>query len=323
TAGIEHQEKEARPKSLNVNFVPPPPFVEQNFFASRTLYAGYLQQQILLLDDRLIGTGGFRVDSDEDFGREVSASWSVAYLQDWDGSGRLSTRVKGGYNEGFKAPTFNELFFPGFGNPNLGPETSSEYDGGVVQNLWGEALTVAGTFFSRRTKNLIQGEPVCGSTVAPSGFVVACNVGRADVQGVETSVTVEPTAGLSMQGTYTYLDFNVAGPNGSTPLTQRPHNRMGAGARYRRALGWQTEDLLDLTTSVNYAGERHDVSGGLDPTYTVANAAVTYSFPIRDAWVERLGLFARVGNLFDRNYAEVRGFKSLPINFVAGTNVTF
>jgi len=319
TTGFEFQEKAARPKSLNVNFVPPPPTAEQDFSSSRSIYAGYMQQQLLLLDERLIGTAGFRVDSDEDFGREVSASWSGGYLQDWDGSGRWASRVKGGYSEGFKAPTFNELFFPNFGNPNLSAETSSEYDGGMVQRLWGDLLGLDATYFIRRTANLIT--TVCD----PVTFLcTAQNVGRADVQGVETGLTLIPLPGLSLRGNYTYLDYNVIGQNGQRQvLTHRPHNRMGTTVSYQHDDVLRAADRISATTTVNYVGERHDINNTLDPTYTVTSAAVTYSFSLQDTWVKEVGLFTRIGNLFDRNYAEVNGFKSPPINFVAGTNLTF
>lgn len=320
TGGFEFKEKEARPKSLNVDATGTG-LDEQVFTASRSVYAGYLQQQLLLLDDRLIGVGGFRVDSDQDFGREVSASWSVGYLQDWDGTGRWATRVKGGYSEGFKAPTFNELFFPGFGNPNLGAETSSEYDGGVVQRVWDDLVAVEGTYFNRRTANLIQGifDPA-------TGLFTAENVGRVDVQGVETGVTLRPLADLSLRGSYTYLDWNVVGGQGT--LLRRPHNRMAATARYRRATVLRADDEIDLTTNVNFVGDRADFEPTTfqtanNPSYTVTNAAVTYSFALPGTWVQRMSVYTRVGNLFDRNYQEVLGFKSKPINFVAGAKVTF
>ncbi|MBI4518040.1 MAG: TonB-dependent receptor [Deltaproteobacteria bacterium] len=321
TAGVEFKEKEARPKSLNVNFAPPPPLLEQDFAASRSVYAGYVQQQLLLLDEHLIATGGLRVDDDEGFGREVSAAWSVGYLHDWDGSGRWATRLKGGYAEGFKAPTFNELFYPGFGNPDLDAETSSEYDGGAVQQLWGERLSVEATYFTRRTANLIQA--VCD----PTTYVcTAQNAGRVDVQGVETGVSLRPLAGLTLRGTYTYLDFEVLG--GSRTLLRRPHNRMAAGVRYRLASPLQAEDAIDLAGNVNFAGDRADVDPTTfttvnNPNYTVADVAVTYGRRLLLAPLQRVELFGRIGNLFDRNYQEALGFKASPINFVVGTQLTF
>src|SRR4029078_5753710 len=35
-----------------------------------------------------------------------------------------SWRLTAGYNTGFRAPSFNDLYFPDFSNPNLVPETS-------------------------------------------------------------------------------------------------------------------------------------------------------------------------------------------------------
>ena len=96
-----------------------------------------------------LSTGGFRVDGNSQFGKEVSPAWSVAIPIT-----KISTTLRGSYSEGFRAPSFNELFFPGFGNPNLKPEISSEYDGGFTTNF-GERASITATYFSRRVKNLI------------------------------------------------------------------------------------------------------------------------------------------------------------------------
>jgi vitamin B12 transporter len=153
TAGFEFKEQSGEVKQSNLDGS------GSRFTHSRHNVAGYLQQQIALLQDRLVAVGGFRVDDNQDFGSEVSSSWSVGYLQDWDGEGRWSTHLKGGYAEGFKAPTFNDLYYPDFGNPSLNPEISSEYDGGLKQHLGSRQLAVEATYFTRRTKNLIQFAP--------------------------------------------------------------------------------------------------------------------------------------------------------------------
>ncbi|HEV8714173.1 MAG TPA: TonB-dependent receptor [Candidatus Binatia bacterium] len=91
------------------------------FNKSRTNFAYYLQERLRLLNERLFLTGGFRVDNNEDFGTQVTPSWSLAYIIPQTG-----TKLKGSFVEGFRAPNFNELFFPDFGNPRLGAEESSE-----------------------------------------------------------------------------------------------------------------------------------------------------------------------------------------------------
>ena len=57
-----------------------------------------------------------RRDDNEQFGGNTtgSAAWGLRFAENW--------RVTAGYGTAFKAPTFNELYFPFFGNPNLRPE---------------------------------------------------------------------------------------------------------------------------------------------------------------------------------------------------------
>ena len=300
-----------------------------HFSHYRSNYAGYVQQQVFLLDNSLTGVAGFRVDGNQDFGREVSASWSLGYVQDWGSDGRWTTHVKGGYAEGFKAPTFNQLFFPGFGNPDLDPEISSEYDGGASQHLGVPWLSVEGTYFTRRTKNLIQSAQTAALTS------VTANAARADVSGPEAAVAVGPWWGLSLRGTYTYLDWDITERPGfsllpaAKTLERRPHNRMATMVTYSRDDFVQAADHFVANVNVVFVGERHD----LDPftfqdvnnqaSYTRTDLALRYDTPSPWQGAYRVGWFARVQNLFDRNYEEVRSFKSPPINVFAGAEVTF
>ena len=81
---------------------------------SRNNFAYYLQGRLRLLEERLFLTAGFRVDDNQDFGTHVTPAWSIAYLIPQTG-----TKLKGGYTGGFRAPSFNELFYPNFGTRTL------------------------------------------------------------------------------------------------------------------------------------------------------------------------------------------------------------
>jgi vitamin B12 transporter len=321
TAGFEFKEETGKLKSVNLGGGPP-----DRFAHSRSNYAGYVQQQLRLFDERFTAIGGFRADGNEDFGNAVSSAWSLGYVQEWGAPG-WNTHVKGGYTEGFRAPTFNELFFPSSGNRNLDAETSSEYNGGVTQHLGMDWLALDSTYFTRRTSNLIQFVPLaqCPSAVVPPGvFFTSCNFGRTDVRGVETALTAGPISGLSWQGTYSYLDFDVLG---GQKLLRRPHNRMATALNYDGS-GVRDGDAFNANLNVVYVGERTDFdpltfdANAAQEAFTRVDLALRYDMPLPGT-PHRIGWFARIQNLFDRNYQEVRGFKSPPINVLAGARVMF
>ena len=320
TAGFEFKEQSGALKSVSGSGA------VDRFDESRANYAGYLQQQLHFLEDRLSLIGGFRVDGNEDFGKQTSAAWSVGYLEDWGRGGRWTTHVKGSYAEGFRAPTFNELFFPKSGNRNLDAETSSEYNGGAAQHLGFEWLAVEATYFARRTSNLIQFAPVtqCPGATVPMGVSFAgCNVGRADMQGVETALAVGPLAGMSLRASYTYLDWHLLG---GKALLRRPHNRMAATLNYDRTQIARRADHLNANLNVGFVGERTDIdpltfSTATNTSYTRVDLAMRYEMPMPGHESSTVGAFARLQNLFDRNYDEALGFKSPPINVLAGARV--
>ncbi|MGZ3620252.1 MAG: TonB-dependent receptor plug domain-containing protein, partial [Candidatus Binataceae bacterium] len=168
-AGFDFKDRWVRSADLFDTVDPPAQFFT-SFHARRQEYAGYLEQEGRLFNGMMLLTGGVRVDGNSEFGIEVSPSWTVAIpLERW------GLTLRGSYSEGFRAPSFNELFFPDFGNPKLNPELSSEYDGGITKTF-GETASFTATYFSRRVHSLIVAEPC---TTFP-GCVEAANAGRVD-----------------------------------------------------------------------------------------------------------------------------------------------
>src|SRR5579871_1482284 len=95
---------------------------------------------------------------------------------------------------GFRAPAFNELFYPQFGNPSLGPETVRTTELGAQWAASGQLLRLAA--FRSRYENLIASTPATGFELA--------NVSRAEVRGVELSyrgtlLTIDWTASMTVQ----------------------------------------------------------------------------------------------------------------------------
>jgi vitamin B12 transporter len=313
TAGVEIEERTADVRS---DMIDPAFEIRSRFDESRGNVAGYFQEQLRLLDGALIGIGGVRVDGNEDFGIAVSPTGSLSYQL----PPVPSVRVRAGYAEGFKAPTFNELFFPDFGNPDLEAETSREYNVGLLGSWWDDRamLDVAG--FDRDTKNLIEG------TVQLDGSFLAQNRGDAHVRGFEIAPRLvlwrEPE--LALGASYTRL-FRVD----TEPLLRRPKHRGALTVNLSGHDLGRARTRYDLNLNVVAVGDRPDVnpSAGFafdtNPAYAKVDLAGVYTLVGALAGGGDLAFFAKVGNLFDETYDEVLGFRAPPLNVLAGVRATF
>ncbi len=322
--GFDFKDRWVRTDTISVfpNFMPPPPLITavSVFRARRQEYAGYIEQEGSFFDGHLLATGGFRVDGNSNFGKEVSPAWSVAIPLE-----KISTTLRGSYSEGFRAPSFNDLFFPDFGNPNLQPEVSSEYDGGFTTNF-GERASFTATYFSRRVKNLIVAVP------CPSCFFgsQAGNAGRVDTQGVEIVPSVTIVKGLTLGGSVTILDETHKDAVGSTarPLRVAKHTA-SALLQYQRGENFLPHDRIMANVNYIFVGDRDDITTSFvtpilnHQAYHRVDAVVSYTLGMPLNFVHNEEVFARVSNMIDRNYSEAFGFKAPPVTFVAGVKLDF
>ena len=316
-AGFEFRDLWVRSDSIS-NFPAFPPPSVTLFHARRQEYAGYLEQEGSFLDGHVLVTGGFRVDGNSQFGKEVSPGWSVAIPIT-----KISTTLRGSYTEGFRAPAFDELYFPNFGNPNLKPEVSSEWDGGFT-TTFGERASFTATYFSRRVKNLIVTVP-CPTCRFGSE---AGNAARVDTQGVEIVPSLTLVKGLTLSGNVTILDETHADSPGSTaqPLRVAKH-AASALLEYVRSGYFLPNDKITANVNYIFVGDRDDIT--VESTvanhaaYNLVNAVVSYAMGVPLSHIHNEEVFARVNNLMDRNYSEAFGFKAPTINVLAGIKLDF
>jgi vitamin B12 transporter len=129
------------------------------------LYQGFLGRQELQLSTRY--------DHNEQFGDHTTGSAQWAYHFD-DG-----VRLTASYGTAFKAPTFNDLYFPFFGVPTLQPETSHSLEVGL-NGSW-QVLTWAVNAYQTDIDDLIEYNPATFS---------AANIDSARIRGLETQLSV-------------------------------------------------------------------------------------------------------------------------------------
>ena len=316
-AGFDFKDRWVRSADLYETVAPPYQSFTA-FHARRQEYAGYLEQEGRLFDGLLLLTGGVRVDGNSQFGIEVSPSWAVAIpLERW------GVTLRGSYSEGFRAPSFNELYFPDFGNPNLNPEISSEYDGGITKTF-GERVSFTATYFSRRVHDLIVTEPC---TTFP-GCIEAANAGRVDTQGVELVPALQLMRGLAFSGNLTYIDETHVSSSPDIRPLRVPKWAAFALLTYAHKALWSSDDAVSAHLAYYFVGDRDDIN---QLTAMIQNHAaynrfdLTMSYDAGIPWrlIRDEQVYVRVQNMLDRHYAEVLGFPSPAVNFVAGVKVDF
>jgi vitamin B12 transporter len=244
---------------------------------------------------------GVRYERNSQFGGNTSGRLSGSYDIDADSKFKLS------YGTAFKAPSFNDLYFPGYGTSTLEPEKSKGYEIGYQRTLW-ETGRVEITAFRNRIRNLIAG--VAAPTAADPFRFIAANINRAETQGVEIGLDLPITTGLRAVVNQTFLDTDA------TPrLLRRPKFTTTADLIAQR--GKVSADLGFIAQGRRYdndfqapavGGRGANIYGG----YTRFDFTLGYDVK---AGVQ---VYGRFQNIFDRDYYEAAGFHSPGFNFVVG-----
>jgi vitamin B12 transporter len=266
-------------------------------------------QQTFRFWDRLFMSAGFRVEDNSVFGTHWTERGSLAYvIPEW------GTRIRGGAGSGFRAPTFNDLFFPGFSDPTLQPETSFSWEVGVDQKLWKDRIRLGLTYFHNEFKNLI------GFTfIDTPPFVKGMNIGKARAEGFEFVSAVDILNNLTAWLNYTYTESKNLQTRRLLP--REPRDRLNLG------LTWRPIPRLELFGDLQWVSKQFEPAVSppwvWNSGYTVVNAGATYRLFQRYAFIQGVDLWTRIQNLTNEDYSEVRGFPALGINALAGLRVAF
>jgi vitamin B12 transporter len=108
----------------------------------RSAFAGYVGE----LGSHAL-EANVRRDDNSQFGSPTTGSVAYGYQL------AHGARLRAVYGEGFHAPSFNDLYYPDFGNPELKPERSRS--GEIGLQLEGEGQRLSATAFDNRIEDLI------------------------------------------------------------------------------------------------------------------------------------------------------------------------
>ena len=257
-----------------------------NFDARQSQSAAYLQETFALGGGSLV-YAGIRGEHDAPLGS--AAAPSVGALVN---AGPL--RLKANLGETFRVPTFDELYYPGFGNAALVPERARVADVTLEAPRLGGGVTIG--WFGRESSNLIQTVAVTGPT---STTYLPENVQRASIRGLiataKTPVFANGLVGtLGVTDIYRALDLTSVAQR----LTYQPV--FLTTASLERPIGVRG---FGYGLDARFQGSHVESSGG----------TATYGSTLFDAFARaRIAGYGiatvRVRNLFDQHYEPIAGY---------------
>ncbi len=256
---------------------------------------GVWLQDAFQIGPNWFNTAGYRWDDASRAGSAQTYRFTSLYRID-----PLGTAFHGSLGTGFRQPALAENLFA-FGNPNLRPERSKGFDFGARQQIWGEALYFDATYFRNDFRDLI---------IFDFNTFSLANVGRARSSGVELTLNSLLTQQLRMNAGYTFDDtLNL---DTGAQLVRRPRNKMLLSFT-RMSL----DNRSSLTLSTMYVGQRLDTGNRTLDQYMLLNLSGSYQA------TERVQLFARLDNVTNTFYEEVRGFGTPGFGAYGGANVVW
>lgn len=227
-----------------------------------------------------------RHDDNSQFGKHETGNISYGY--------RINPawRVTGAISTAFKAPNFQDLYYPGFSNPNLKPERSMHHEVGV--RYAASNTRFSATYFVSLISDLIvfTSQPV--------------NINKADIDGVELSLGTL-LAGFDMNANFTTQNA-VDGTTGKR--LQLRSETFGSLAISRKIGAWRIAS--EAVASGNRFDSTTESSTSRLPGYATLNLTSQYSVS------KNLTLQARWNNIFDKQYELAKGYNTPGSNLYVG-----
>ncbi len=216
-----------------------------------------------------------REDHNSSFGNNVTGGLGYGY------NINNAWRITGSYGSAFKAPTFNDLYFPdsfGFAtsNPNLKPEKSDNVEASLRYR--DDTSSASLTAYENKIRDLI---------ILDSAFIPA-NLNKAKIRGV-TLAASQRWENLDLGGS---IDIQSPRDDASDNMLVRRANRHG-----QFNLGYSIQDWRFGTEVITSSARYNDSANTLRMGgYTIFN--MTAQYKIHRDWT----LQARANNVFDKNY---------------------
>jgi len=258
----------------------------------------YLQDE-LRVGNKLLLIPAVRVDHHDSFGTHTSPKIGATY------SMSNNARIKANYGKGYRAPTLYELYSKMeksgmapmtvhvLGNPDLNPETSTNFDFGFETELG--KLNSKITYFHNDIKNMIDGDEYTGpeTITNPGIWSKYVNYGKVKISGLETEFGYNFDEHWSLRTVYNYLDAK----------DQQTGNRLAYRARHNGLVQLTWTDAKENPLTVNlynryYFDYHQSNSANYQHDYSFSTTGLTVSKQFN----KNYRIYAGVDNIFNKSF---------------------
>lgn len=258
----------------------------------------YLQDE-LRVGNKLLLIPAVRVDHHDSFGTHTSPKIGATY------SMSDNARIKANYGKGYRAPTLYELYSKMeksgmapmtvhvLGNPDLNPETSTNFDFGFETELG--KLNSKITYFHNDIKNMIDGDEYTGpeTITNPGIWSKYVNYGKVKISGLETEFGYNFDEHWSLRTVYNYLDAK----------DQQTGNRLAYRARHNGLVQLTWTDAKENPLTVNlynryYFDYHQSNSANYQHDYSFSTTGLTVSKQFN----KNYRIYAGVDNIFNKSF---------------------
>ena len=279
----------------------PPMPVFTNFNASQTTNSVYLLDRINF-GDLHISVGG-RIDSVD--GKNNFATWRTTAAYTIRAS---DTILRASAGTGARAPSLFQRFSQ-YGTPNLRAERNFGIEAGVDQHFMSRRLKASVTVFDTRYRDLID-----FNFALNGGLGGYFNVGRARMSGAEAALeyVVVPEA-WRLRAIYTRL--RAIDLDTSQPLLRRARDKAAISVIYTGMPNLEAEARM---TAI---GHRIDVNNDFPYNRVTLRPYAKLDFRASYKMTENIAVFARLENLTNARYEEIRDYGTAGRSIFAGMTV--
>lgn len=237
-----------------------------------------------------------RSDDNDSYGQQTTGSLAWGYHVHKD------TRLMASYGTAFKAPSFNDLYYPlddwgSVGNPDLEAEESKSIEIGVRQNFKTGSLEI--NAYQTKIDNLIDWQPDNTGAWTPQ------NVSEAKINGLELRYMTQ------LFGWNSTAEVSWVDPR-DTDTDKVLQLRVQESARIEMKKGF---GKAELSISATTHGKRYTNATNTNELggYNLLNIAGKYT--LSKQW----SLHGRVQNLTDREYSTAQNFSAQDYNSAGRT----